>query len=41
MSIIRRDVKELKISLKHDLTIRFGGMLTVAVAEIIMLEKLL
>ena len=36
---LTRDIKELELQLKHDLTIRFGGMLAVAVAVITVLDK--
>ncbi|MBF0444392.1 MAG: DUF1640 domain-containing protein [Magnetococcales bacterium] len=37
----KRDLKELELTLKHDLTLRIGGMLTVCVAVIVLLVKLL
>ena len=38
---LKRDIKELELRLMHDLTLRFGGMLAVAVAVIVMIGKLL
>ena len=36
---LHRDLKELELRLRHDLTLRFGGMLAVAVGVIVMLDK--
>jgi hypothetical protein len=38
---LHRDMKELELRLKHDLTLRLGGMLAAAVAVIAALVKLL
>ena len=37
----KRDLKELELRLKHDLTIRLGGMLTAGIAIVAALVKLL
>ncbi len=37
----KRDLKELELRLKHDLTIRFGAMLAASIAIITALVKLL
>jgi len=38
---LRRDIKELEIRLRHDLTIRLGGMLVAGIAIVATLVKLL
>ena len=38
---LRRDMKEMELRLKHDLTLRLGGMLAAAIAVIAALVKLL
>lgn len=37
----KQDLKELELRLKHDLTLRFGSMLAVAVGVVVALVKLL
>ena len=41
IELLQRDMRELEFRLKHDLTLRFGGMLAVAVTIIVMMDKLL
>ena len=41
VALLQRDIKELELRLKHDLTIRLGGMLAAAVAIVAGLVKLL
>ena len=48
MELLRRDMKEMEINLRREikemelrLTLRMGGMLAVAVAVIVMLDRLL
>ena len=38
---LKRDIKELEIRLRHDLTIRLGGMLVAGIAIVATLVKLL
>lgn len=38
---LKRDIKELEIRLRHDLTIRLGGMLFAGIAIVATLVKLL
>jgi hypothetical protein len=38
---LRRDMKEMELRLKHDLTIRLGAMLTAGIAIVAALVKLL
>lgn len=38
---LKRDIKELEIRLKHDLTLRLGGMLAAGIAIVAALVKLL
>ncbi len=39
-SMFNRDIKELELRLKHDLTVRFGIMISAAVAAIAAIVKL-
>ena len=41
IEIVRRDMKELELRLKHDLTLRLGAMITAAIAIVAALVKLL
>ena len=38
---LRRDMKELELRLKHDLTVRLGSMMVIAVGVVAVLVKLL
>ncbi|MBW2740246.1 MAG: hypothetical protein JRE64_15690 [Deltaproteobacteria bacterium] len=38
---IKRDIKELELRLKHDLTLRLGGMMVTGIAVVAALVKLL
>ena len=38
---LKRDMKELEIRLKHDLTLRLGGMMVAGIAVVAALVKLL
>ena len=38
---LRRDMKELELRLKHDLTVRLGSMMVIAVGVVAALVKLL
>jgi predicted phage-related endonuclease len=39
--LLQRDIKELELRLKHDLTLRMGGMLAATIAIVAALVKLL
>lgn len=41
IELVRRDMKEMEMRLKHDLTLRLGGMMAVAVGIVAALVKLL
>ena len=41
IELLRRDMKELEMRLKHDLTLRMGGMLAASIAVVAALVKLL
>ena len=41
IELLRRDMKEMEMRLKHDLTLRLGGMMAVAVGIVAALVKLL
>ncbi len=41
IELLRRDMKELELRLKHDLTLRMGGMLAASIAIVAALVKLL
>ncbi|MCD6295298.1 MAG: hypothetical protein J7M20_10380 [Deltaproteobacteria bacterium] len=41
IALLRRDMKELELRLKHDLTLRMGGMLVASIAIVAALVKLL
>jgi len=38
---LKRDIKELELRLKHDLTLRLGGMIVAGIAVVAALVKLL
>ena len=38
---LKRDIKELELRLKHDLTLRLGGMIVAGIAVVATLVKLL
>jgi len=38
---LKRDIKELELRLKHDLTLRLGGMMVTGIAVVAALVKLL
>lgn len=41
IALVRRDLKELELRLKHDLTLRLGGMMAASIAIMAALVKLL
>ena len=41
IAMLQRDMKEMELRLKHDLTLRLGGMMAAAVAIVAALNKLL
>ena len=40
IELLRRDMKELELRLKHDLTLRLGGMMVASIAVVAALVKL-